>query len=139
MATVLKVGLAALAAQAIGYFSAPAIAPPAAWQYLFLDASNAEENPEHVLTDFTEIATGGGGRKLATLSVEEVLAGASYKSVLSANWTFTGTLTVNGVVMVNSAGGDCVPLMRHLWPAPKNVVKDDTLAVIVKMDNRRTA
>ena len=125
MATIADTGMIALAKQVNGVDTIPP------FTYIALDSSSTAESAAHTGPQ-TEITTNGGARAAATCTIE------SNKTVWTKTFTFTGSLAINAVCILNAASVGIL-LCRHLWPATKNVVDTDTLEVILKMDNQRPA
>jgi hypothetical protein len=89
--------------------------------------STAESTGLTALT--TELVANGGARALATLSYE-----ASYKSVWTNVFTFTGAAVVRECAIFNSitvAGSKM--LMRHLFSGDKTVANLETLQITMKL------
>jgi len=98
-----------------------------AWKWFALGTGSAVESAASTTLD-AEITTGGGERALADLSYE-----ASYKSVWHYIWTFSAPFGIweCGIFDQLSVGGHM--LMRHKFPAIKNVAALETLEVTMKL------
>jgi hypothetical protein len=78
-----------------------------------------------------EITTNGGARKAATCGYE-----TGYITVWSAVFSFTGSLAIHELAILNALTGG-VMYLRHVWPAVKNVENGENILFTVRSTETR--
>ncbi|HQJ88725.1 MAG TPA: hypothetical protein PLY91_09320 [Methanoregulaceae archaeon] len=113
MATITDKGLECKAKLLNGVSTTPFI-------YIALGSSNTPEATNQTALG-SELTTGGAARKVATCGYE-----SGYKSVWSAAFSFTDTLTIYEVGIFDEGSGGNM-YSRHVFSMPKNVENGETI------------
>ncbi len=124
--TITSAGILALAKQMVGIDSIPA------FTYIALDSDATAESAAHT-APVAEITTNGGARAAGTPSTE-----SDTKSVLTKEFTFSGSLAINALCWLNASSGGTM-LSRSKLDATRNVINGDTVTVVLKMTHAQTA